>query len=195
MRSPFFFLAKPLKGKRYDNTKEVGGIELIVSTSEEDHKFSNRFAEVVSVPLWYNGPIESGDILLVHHNVFKFYNDIKGRRKSGKSFFRDDWFLIEPDQFFMYKKGDEWHAYDRYCFVKPIPAIDSYIKKPFTNEPLMGEMAYPNEYLTNQGIKRGDKVCYSPDSEYEFIVDGEKLYRIHDHQITIKLNQDELPSI
>jgi hypothetical protein len=59
----------------------------------------------------------------------------------------------------------------------------------------MGEMVYPNEYLTNQGIKCGDKVCYSPDSNYEFIVDGEKLYRIYDHQITIKLNEDELPSI
>lgn len=195
MRSPFYFIAKPLKGKRYDNTKEIGGIELIISTSEEDHKFSNRYAEVVSTPLWYKGPIEPGDILLVHHNVFKFYNDMKGRRKSGRSHLKEDEFLIDSEQFFMYKKDGKWNAYDRYCFVKPIPAIDYYVKKPFTHEPMMGEMVYPNEYLTNQGIKCGDKVCYTPDCEYEFVVDGEKMYRIYDHQITIKLNQDELPSI
>lgn len=185
MQSPFNFIVKPIDGKRYNNTKNVFGIDLIINTSEEDHKFSNRYAEVIEVPYKYEGPIEKGDILLVHHNVFKYYNDIKGRQKSGRSFFRDDIFLIDTEQFYLYKRGDDWHSYDRYCFVKPIPAIDSYIKKPFTKEPLMGTMVYPNSYLIEQGIKIGDVVCFKPDSEYEFEIDGEKLYRIFDHQITI----------
>jgi hypothetical protein len=187
MRSPFYFIAVPINGKRYNNTKNISGVELIISTSEEDHKFSNREAEVVETPLGYNGPIQVGDTLLVHHNVFKFYNDMKGRRKSGKSFFKDDKFFIEFDQFFMYKRDGVWHAHDRYCFVKPIPAIDSYIKKPFSEEPLMGVMVYPNKYLVDKGVSSGDTVCFSPDSEYEFEVDGEKMYRMYDHQITIKL--------
>jgi hypothetical protein len=127
MQSPFYFIVKPMNGKRYDNTKNIGGIDFIVSTSEEDHKFSNRFAEVVEVPLGYKGPIQQGDTLLVHHNAFKFYNDVKGRQKSGKSFFKDDIFFIETDQFFMYKQGSTWNSYDKYCFVKPIAAVDSYI--------------------------------------------------------------------
>jgi len=187
MRSPFNFIVKPESGTRYNNTKEIGGIDLIVNTSEEDHKFSNRHAIVVEVPNKYDGPIRPGDTLLVHHNVFKFYNDMKGRQKSGRSFFRDDVFLIDPDQFFLYKQDGKWHTYDRYCFVKPIPATESYIKKPFTNEPLMGEMRFPNAYLVSQGIRPGDKVCFKPDSEYEFEVDGEKLYRMYDHQITMVL--------
>jgi hypothetical protein len=187
MKSPFYFITKPLKGKRYDNTRDIGGIEFIVSVSEEDHRFSNRLAEVIETPSKYSGPIQKGDILLVHHNVFKFYNDMKGRQKSGKSFFRDDIFLLEPDQFFMYKRDGKWHAYDRYCFVSPVPAIESYIKKPFTNEPLMAVMRYPNEYLLDRGISAGDTVCFKPDSEYEFEVDGEKMYRMFDNQITIKL--------
>lgn len=187
MKSPFYFIAEPINNTRYSNTKEISGIEFIVNTSEEDHKFSNRYASVVETPLGYTGPIKPGDILLVHHNVFKFYNDVKGRRKSGKSFFKDNKFFIEPEQFFMYKSGGCWHGYDRYCFVKPILAIDSYIKKSCTEEPLMAEMRYPNEYLKSRGIKSGDIVCFTPDSEYEFDVDGEKLYRIYDHQITIKL--------
>ena len=187
MKSPFYFIAKPVNGKRYDNTKQIGGIEFIVSTSEEDYKFSNRFAEVVELPLAYTGPIKEGDILLVHHNVFKFYNDMRGRQKSGKSFFKDDLFFIETEQFFMYKHGSTWNAYDRYCFVKPIEATESYIKKPFSEEPLMGTMKYPNDYLLERGINAGDNVCFSPDSEYEFTVDGEKLYRMYDHQITMKL--------
>lgn len=188
MRSPFYFIVKPLKGKRYDNTRDIAGVEFIVSTSEEDHKFSNRYAIVVELPLGYTGPIQIGDTLLVHHNAFKFYNDIKGRQKSGKSFFKDDLFFIETEQFFLYKHDGEWKSYDRYCFVKPVDVVDSYIKKPFSEEPLMGIMKYPNEYLLSKGVNPGDKICFVPDSEYEFTVDGEKLYRMYDHQITIKLN-------
>jgi hypothetical protein len=187
MRSPFYFIAKPMKGKRYNNTKDIGGIELIISTSEEDAKFSNRYAEVVALPLSYEGPIKVGDTLLVHHNVFKFYNDMKGNRKSGKSFLHEDLFLIEMDQFFMYKSDEnDWKCH-RYCFVRPIPAKDSYIKKPFSEEPLMGVMAYPNDYLMSKGVCQGDYICFTPDSEYEFDVDGEKLYRVFDHQVTMKL--------
>jgi hypothetical protein len=51
----------------------------------------------------------------------------------------------------------------------------------------MGIMKYPNKYLSTKGIKAGDAVCFVPDSEYEFNVDGEKLYRMYDHQITMKL--------
>lgn len=191
MKSPFYFIATPMNGKRYDNTRKIGGIDLIVSTSEEDHKFSNRYAKVVETPLGYKGPIAPGDTLLVHHNAFKFYNDMKGRQKSGKSFFRDDIFFIETDQFFLYKKDDKWFAYDRYCFVKPLPAIDSYIKKPFSEEPLMGTMMYPNEYLLSQGVNKGDTICFMPESEYEFNIEGEKMYRMYDHQITIKLDEQQ----
>ena len=55
----------------------------------------------------------------------------------------DDKFFIEPDQFFMYKKNNTWHSYDRYCFVKPVPAEESFIFKPFSEEPLVGIMKYP----------------------------------------------------
>lgn len=187
MRSPYQFIVRPVNNKRYDNTRDFGGIEFVVSTSEEDHKFSNRYAEVVSTPLNYTGEICEGDILLVHHNVFKYYNDMKCRHKSGKSFFRDNDFFIDPEQFFMYKKGSTWKAYDKNCFVKPIDAIDTYIKKPFSEEPLMGIMKYPNEYLRSKGVNEGDYVTFCPDTEYEFTVDGEKLYRIYDSQITMKL--------
>jgi hypothetical protein len=187
MKSPFYFIAKPVNGKRYNNTKEIGGIDFIISTSEEDHKFSNRYAEVIETPVGYNGPIEPGNILLVHHNVFKFYNDMKGRRKSGRSFFMDDKFFIEPDQFYMYKKDNTWHPHDRYCFVKPVPAEESFIFKPFSEEPLVGIMKYSNDYLQSKGINSGDLISFKPESEYEFDVDGEKLYRMYDHQITMKL--------
>jgi len=187
MKSPFYFIVKPVNDKRYDNTKSIGGVELIVSTSEEDHLFSNRFAEVLELPVNYLGPIQVGDTLVVHHNVFKFYNDMKGRRRSGRSFLRDGLFFVDDDQFFMYKRANKWYAYGRYCFVKPLPASESFVKKPFTNEPLCGIMIYPNKKLITQGVIQGMTVGFTPDSEYEFTIDDEKLYRVFDHQITMIL--------
>jgi hypothetical protein len=187
MRSPFFFIAKPENDKRYNNTKDIGGVDFITSTSEEDYKFSNRKAIVHELPIGYNGPIKKGDTLLVHHNVFKFYNDMKGRRRSGRSFFKDDLFFIENDQFFLYKNENGWNSHDRFCFIEPIEAIDTYIYKPFTEEPLVGLVKYPNEYLISKGVNKGDKVTFKPESEYECEVDGEKLYRMYDHQITMVL--------
>ena len=187
MKSPFYFIVKPLNDKRYNNTKNIEGLEFVTSTSEENHKAANREGVVVATPLGYKGDIKRGDVLLVHHNVFKFYNDMKGRQKSGKSFFKDNLFFIEQDQFFMYKHNDVWHCHDRYCFVQPIPKEESFISKLGTEEPLIGIMKYSNDYLSSQGVNQGDRICFKPDSEYEFMVDNEKLYRMYDHQITMKL--------
>ena len=170
MKSPFSFIAKPVKGRRYNNTKEIAGLDIITSTSQEDFKFSNREAEVVETPLGYKGPIKVGDILLVHHNVFKYYYDMKGKQRSGKSFFKDDLFFIDEEQYYMYKRDGQWTPVKRYCFVEPVDVEDSYIFKPLS-----------------EGVKNGDRITFQPDSEYEFTVDGEKLYRMFDHQITMVL--------
>ncbi len=187
MKSPTSFIVKPLKGKRYDNTKTYGDIDFILSTSQEDHRFSNRKATVIELPLNYSGPIKKGDTLLVHHNVFKYYNDMQGKIQSGKSYFKDDLFFIDEEQYYAYHNGIEWNAINRYCFIKPAPVEDSYIYKPLSEEPLIGIIKYPNEYLKSKGVTKGVKVCYKPESEYEFNVDGEKLYRMFDHQITMIL--------
>ena len=184
MQSPDRFIVKPVNGKRYNNTKEIGGLEFITSTSEEEVAASNREAEVIAVPLNYKGEIEPGDTLLVHHNVFKFYNDMKGRRQSCRSFFKEDLFFIEDEQFYMYKKNNKWNAYGRNCFVKPLPVKDSFLKKRGKYEPLMGTVKYINKELAVFGVEEGDEVSFQPESEYEFRVDGEVLYRMFTNNIT-----------
>ncbi len=186
MQSPYSFIVQPVKGRRYDNIKDIGGVDFITSVSKEDYKASNRFAKVVSLPLNYKGEIKIGDTLLVHHNVFKFYFDMKGREKSGKSYFKDDLFFIEYDQFFLYNKNGKWYGHDKYCFVKPIPKKDYYIQGVnIKEEPLHGILKYSNKQLKNLGVKEGDQITFTPDSEYEFYVDDEKLYRMFTDNITM----------
>lgn len=187
MQSPYDFLVKPLKGRRYDNIIETEGGSLITSASKEDHMASNRFAEVIETPIGYEGDIARGDTLLVHHNVFKYYNAMNGSERSGKSFLFDDLFLIDIDQYYMYKHEDKWKCDGRSSFVRPVPSDNSVINRGSSEEPLQGEMVYPSEYASSNGIKEGNVIIFYPGSEYEFQVDGEKLYRIYDTHLLVKL--------
>tara|TARA_B110000285_G_C15071086_1_gene587987 strand:+ start:535 stop:1098 length:564 start_codon:yes stop_codon:yes gene_type:complete len=187
MRSPDAFIVQPLNDTRYDNIRELGDVEFIVNSSQEDHRFSNRYAIVEATPISYTGPISKGDTLLVHHNVFKYYYDMKGVQKSGRSYFKDQLFFIEEDQFFLYKKDDQWKAHGKYCFVKPVEEKASWIKKFVKEEPLFGTLRYSNEQLEKLGVKEGDEISFTPQSEYEFTVDGEKLYRMYTENITMVL--------
>ena len=189
MRSIYSFIVEPVNNSRYNNTKKLGNVELVTSVSEEDHVSSNRLAVVKELPLNYTGEVKTGDTLLVHHNVFKFYNDMKGKRKSGKSYFKDNLFFIDEDQFFMYKNNDTWKAHGKYCFVKPIPTEDSLILKNTKYEPLQGIIKYNNKQLKKLGVDIGDRVIFTPNSEYEFEVEGELLYRMFTNNITTILNE------
>ena len=187
MRSPYFFLVRPKNSRRYDNVKAIGDVDFITSSSTEDHTVSNRFGIVAALPLAYAGEVKVGDTLLVHHNVFKFYYDMRGREKSGQSFFKDDLFFIDDDQFFLYKRGDKWRSHGKYCFIKPVPPEESVILKPLEEEPLVGVVRYINQELLDLGVKEGDRVSFQPESEYTFEVEGEKLYRMFTKNITLIL--------
>lgn len=179
MRSPDKFLVTPYNGRRYDNIEKIGGVEVVIGTSEEDHITANRLALVLETPLGYNGDIKKGDILIVHHNTFKIYLDTDGKRRSMATHFRDMKFFVGDDLFYLYGNEGNWKCHDRYCFVKPIKSpemITEYL-------PLTGEMKFVNDTLQKNGVKRGDKVIFKPHSEYEFRIDGELLYRVFDHSI------------
>jgi len=192
MKSPFYFIVEPVGNRRYDNTTDIGGIDFITSTSKEDHTSANRLAKVISTPNNYKGEITIGDVLVVHHNVFKFYNDMRGREKSGKSFISDNQFLLDEDQWFMAKHNGLWKCHSKYCFVRPIEKDERILHTSNTFEPLTGIIAYGNKELSLMGVNEGDKVSFTPDSEYEFNIDGEILYRMLTNNITIQWTQNKL---
>lgn len=184
MKSPYSFIIRPVGQRRYDNIRKFGDTEFYISTSQEDHKTSNRFAEVIGVPIYYNGPIKEGDTVIVHHNVFKYYFDMKGRQKSSWNHIMDDIFSAEIDQVYMYKRDKDWVAVDPFIFIRPIPTEDKLIKTTGPHEELWGEIVYKTDTLENVSV--GDIVSFTPDSEYEFRIDDEILYRMYNRNICLK---------
>ena len=82
MTSVFNFIVKPV-GNRYDNEIKVEGGNLVLNTKIESFKSVNNLAEVVAIPLAYSTNIKVGDFVVIHHNVFRRFYDIKGKQKNN----------------------------------------------------------------------------------------------------------------
>ena len=184
MRSVFNFIIE--SSKRYNNSKDIEGKELILNTeiSERDYMYTNRIGTVKAIPAIIKTPIKPGDSVILHHNVFRRWIDIRGKEKDSSSRIQENDYMVSPDQIYAYKRNGEWKCLDEYCFVKPIKADSKW--SVLREQKLLGELVYSNEYLKSLGLSVGDIVGFSPDSEYEFNIDDEKLYRVLSNQITIK---------
>ena len=183
MRSIFSFIVKPV-GERYNNKVKVDGKELIVNTKIEGFKSVNNFAEVVAIPLAYNTNIKVCDIILIHHNVFRVFYDIRGNKKNSRSYFKDDLYFCELDQIYLYKNTGEWKAFGDRCFVKPIKNKD-YLNVD-KEQKLIGILKYGNSSLEALKIHEGDLVGYTPYGEFDFVIDGQRLYCMKSNDIVIK---------
>ena len=178
MKSVYNFVVTPV-GQRYNNTKKVGDSELIINTEVFNHQHVNRIARVISTPTVGETDIKPGDEVIVHHNVLRRWHDVKGRERNSKAYFNEDTYLISTDQIFLYKNKEKWQAPNGYCFVKPVKAVDQFNTD--SERPLVGIVKY-----SDKTVDVGDLVGFRPSSEYEFVVEGERLYRILSNFITIK---------
>jgi len=170
---------------RYDNKKNIDGKELILNSelSERDYKFVNRIGTVKSAPINYKTKIKPGDKVIVHHNVFRRWIDVKGKEKNSSSYIDENIYSVSIDQVYAYKNNGKWKCPDRYCFVKPLP--QDFKWSVLKEKELIGELVYSNKLLSSLNVSVGDIVGFTPGSEYEFNIEDQKLYRILLNDITI----------
>ena len=181
MKSLHDFIVKPKTG-RNNNKKVINGKTLILNTDLQDHNFVSRIGVVIATPMEDTSGIEVGDEVIVHHNVFRRYRDIRGVEKNSRSYYKEDMFFVGPDQIYAYKRILKWNACKGFNFVKPIKE-----NKMFSinfEKPTIGVLKVKDSSLKDLNI--GDLVGFKPGMEYEFIIGNEKLYRIPTNQITIK---------
>ena len=178
MKAPFDFVIEP-KGERYNNTTKVDNKDLILNTEIFNHQFVNREAIVKSTPTAFKTNIQPGDTVIVHHNIFRRWHNVKGEEKNSRSYFDEKTYLVKEDQIFLYKRNNDWRACNGYCFIQPIEKRDSFNTD--QEEPCIGIVKY-----TDGSYNVDDLVGFMPFSKYEFIIDGKRLYRVMTQFITIK---------
>ena len=168
------FIVSPIGG-RYNNSTKVGEKELIINTEVYNHQYVNRLAKVIATPLLFQSPIKVGDEVVVHHNVFRRWHDVKGRERNSRSYWKDNKYIISQDQIFLYNKK----AMPGYSFVQPIKCDNNLTND--SEKPLIGIVKY-----TDGTYNLNTLVGFTPNSEYEFIIEGKRLYRVLNKFITIK---------
>ena len=177
MRAYKDYIISPI-GERYNNTRKVEDKELILNTEIFNHQYVNRLAKVIATPMLFQSPIKVGDEIIVHHNIFRRWHDVKGREKNSRSYWQDNKYIISEDQIYLYKRND-WVAMPGFSFVKPLESIDKLNSE--KERPLIGVVKHSDgEY------KKEDLVGFTPNSEFEFVIDDERLYRVMNKFITIK---------
>ena len=178
MKPVFDYVVKP-NGSRYNNSKKVADKELILNTEIFNHEFINREAIITSVPAYNPNNLQVGDVVILHHNVFRRWYNVKGKEKNGRGFLNEDEHLVSQDQVFMFKRNHIWNCLPGYSFVKPIKSKDGFSTD--KERPLVGIVKYSDgTFLPTQLIG------FSPNDEFEFIVDGERLYRVINKYINIE---------
>ena len=188
MKSIYDFIVEPL-GETYDNEIKVEEKNLILNTKIESFKFVNNVAKVIETPKALATPIRKGDLILIHHNVFRTFYDIKGVKKKSRSYLFNNLFLCAIDQIYLYKHKQHWVSINDRCFVKPLKSKDKF--KIDKEQNLIGILKIGNSSLEALGIHEGDCVGYTPYGEYDFIVNEERLYCMKSNDIVIKYGNKE----
>ena len=183
MKSLFDFIVEPV-GQRYSNEVKVGDKSLIINTKVESFKDVNNIAKVIQVPKVYKTSIKIGDLIMIHHNVFRRWYNIRGEEKNSKAYFKDNLYFVQPDQVYLYKRKDNWKAFANRCFIAPLR--DEVEIHNVLEQNLIGILKYGNSALEALEINEGDLVGYTPNGEYDFVVDGKRLYCMKSNDIVIK---------
>ena len=188
MQSVFNYLVTPQGGRTTGQTT-IEGQELLLNTELQNHEYSNRVGVILSLPLAKKyQELREGDEVILHHNVFRRFRDVRGEEKNSKSYLTEETYLAQPDQIYAYKRDGEWKALEGFCFVAPIKETKMFsIEK---EKPLVGVVKY-----CTCGLEVDNIVGFIPTSEYEFIIEGQRLYRVPTNSITInyghKGNEEE----
>ena len=187
MNSVYDFIIKQL-GERYNNKVNIDNKELIINSSISDHKFVNRLAKVVSIPLAIKTNIKINDIVIVHHNLFRRYYNMKGQSVNGSKYFKDDLYFASESQIYLYNNGI-WNTNKDFCFIKPLQENNEFsVEKVKKN---VGILKYGNSSLEVLGITTGDVVGFKSNREFEFVVDKQLLYCMESNDILIKYEHEE----
>jgi len=188
MKSLYDFIVKPF-GDRYENEIKLGEKTLVLNTKIENWKAVNNLAVIVETPKAFKTNIKKGDIVVVHQNVFRIFYDMKGVKKNSRSYFKDDLYFCAIDQIYLYKNTGNWKSFGDRCFVMPLKNNDSLSLD--KEQKLIGMLKYGNNSLEALKISPGDVVGFTLNSEWDFIVDNQRVYCMKSNDIVIKYGHQE----
>lgn len=181
-----------LKANRSYNNKEViNGTKYTVNVSIDNVQSINRTAEIVVAPL--GSGLASGDEVLIHHNILRENIQVNDLKTKGNFHINGEFYRSPVSEILMKRVNGKWETLLDFVFLKPIKEQDvdlghGLILTPHSRkgfQDLRATLAITNKKL--KGVDIGDTVIFSRNSEHEFLIDGETMYKCEVQDILAKL--------
>ena len=170
--------------KRFKDTIKVNGQELYLDPKFDEFQHRVMQGEVVSVPMRYEKVAEPGDTLYFHHHVVM--DKGQGLRYNDEEIFIVRYHPDTPyaSQAFAVKDEGGIRVLSQWVLLEPI-AEDNQLKSDTIQiitfeeeENKRGKIAFINETLEEAGLRVGDTVGFSKNSDYEIEIEGKKYWRM-----------------
>ena len=194
--------------KPYEDTVEVNGVEVSIDITFNPLKFARQYGVVYEVPSWLpeglDFDVKKGDKVYFHHlitanssnasqksitnqdyksehlvewiekeNIYKIHwQYLYARVRSGKLKMLHHWNFIEQK-----RESEEDIKTESGIFLKPE-------EEDIT---LHGHVEYMNDWMKEQGVKKGDEIVFSENSEYKMNIEGKTLMRMRNEDILAKV--------
>lgn len=196
------FLISPAE----DKTKvKLGNIELELDTKADPYKFVPRCGivhETPSIIRYYDHRnqkiskrvdvnIEKGDKIYFHHFTVNEINKVQ------------DYYKCDYEHTYCVIKDGEIKMLEDYVFVSPIYEDEANIK---TKSGIFikiqpdkihefGKVEHISPFYESWGLKQGDQVFFTKNSEYEMEVEGKKYYRMRVQDISCAIRDGDVCTI
>ena len=185
-QSPFNFIVSPFDGKQYNDEIIVDGKKLLICNSIENHEDVQRIGVIRQLPKNYKGNVKQGDLVIIHHNVFRINFNHKGIPLQSDHYIKDDLFAVAPDLIYLIIRDGKFIATDNYVFIQPIEEETKWEGKVTLQN--IGIAKYINSEIEKSGVKVGDKIVFRKFANYLFEFFGEQLYLMKNNRVLCKLN-------
>lgn len=173
--------------KPVNDTFKIGDQELYLDTTYEPEWHVNQEAYVHEVPLIPEFPkhkIEKGEKAIVHHNIPTF-DQRQVTYADGKNIF----WAHQTEIFCTISEDGEIKMQEPWILVKPK-------NKPKSSSVIItldeegewerhGELVHLNDSSYEMGMKEGDHIYYSKNSDYRIEVEGETYFRMRNDDVEL----------
>lgn len=201
--------------KPYEDTVKVNGKDIHINVSYDPLRFARQFGVVYQVPGWLpkglNFDVKRGDKIYFHHLITSNQGTLTVNKQYKKQHSSVD---LISDNKINWIEGEEnlyqvhWeHIYARvrggnlkmlhhWNFVEQKTESEDdmktesgiFLKSEAEDITLHGYIRHMNDWMKEQGMKEGDEVVFSEDSEYDMQIEGKKLLRMRNQDILAKLD-------
>ena len=170
--------------KETEDTIMLNGEELYRDTSYDPMKLARQYGTIYKTPIQDTKDvgIQEGDKVWFHHFIATPVNHVKHAD-------RENIYQAFAEQIYLIKRGEEyipigvWNFMEQEMLEPKETSSGIIVESQSKENELHGKAVFINDWMKDQGVKEGDRVMWSENSEYDMDIDGVKLLRMRNFDV------------